>query len=405
MKNVPALRAGRFSAVIFAFLILTTACGPAAVEVPVLEVERQSTEFSVIADGEVIASEALPISLPSDIRMEFNVVWLAPEFSEVKKGEVIARFDDVQVRLDREASALNVAKSEFRLAGTERTGKLEATRIDHESDRVEGERDISEAFEGADEQLFSRNELIDILADIDFLDAESSFLDWQFETLDQRTQAEQNLILAERQGELSKLEKQESALSLMELKSPADGTFVYARTGWGGKMRKGRTVHAGMPIGMLPVRGMVRLRLFVPESDAVGLSPGQLVRFRLDSVADQEFDARVATVSPVASPRDRRDPQKFFRVEADIDEVDPRMMRVGSRLRAEIVTGTIERGIVVPSQVVFGENQAAYVYRVNGSDPERLDVEVGQRSPDLVEIISGLEPGDRISLAAPAGES
>lgn len=405
MRRSVTLKSKRLQAALIASSVVLTACGPAATEAPVLEVERQDTEFSVVADGEVIASEALPIALPSDIRMEFNVVWLAPEFSEVKKGEVIARFDDVQVRLDREASALNVAKSEFKLAGTERTGKLEATRIDHESDRVEGERDISEAFEGADERLFSRNELIDILADIDYLDAESSFLDWQFETLDQRTQAEQNLILAERQGELSKLEKQESALSLMELKSPADGTFVYARTGWGGKMRKGRTVHAGMPIGMLPVRGKVRLRLFVPESDAVGLAPGQPVRFRLDSAAEQVFRATVATVSPVASPRDRRDPQKFFRVEADIHEVDPRLMRVGSRLRAEIVTGAIEKGIVVPSQVVFGENQAAYVYRVNGGDPERLDVKIGRRSPDLVEIVSGLEPGDRISLAAPAGET
>jgi multidrug efflux pump subunit AcrA (membrane-fusion protein) len=384
---------------------LVAACGAGGPDVPLLEVDRQSTEFTVVADGEIVASEALPIALPSDIRMEFNVVWLAPEFSEVKKGDVIARFDDVQVQLDREASALNVAKSEYKLAGTERTGRLEATRIDHETERVEGEREISEAFEGADERLFSRNELIDILADIEYLDAESSFLDWQFETLDQRTQAEKNLILAERQGEMSKLEKQDSALSLMELRSPADGTFVYARSGWGGKMRKGRTVHAGMPIGMLPVRGKVRLRLFVPESDAVGLAPAQTVRFRLDSAAEQVFEATVSTVSPVASPRDRRDPQKFFRVEADIEAVDPKLMRVGSRLRAEIVTGTIDRGIVVPSQVVFGEREAAYVYRMDGGEPERLDVQVGQRSPDLVEIVSGLEPGDRITLAAPAGES
>ena len=126
---------------------------------------------------------------------------------------------------------------------------------------------------------------------------------------------------------------------------------------------------------------------------------------RLDSAAEREHAATVATVSPVASPRDRRDPQKFFRVEAEIEDVDPELMRVGSRLRAEIVTGSIEDGIVVPSQVVFGENQAAFVYRVTGGDPERLDVKVGQRSPDLVEIVDGLEPGDRVSLAAPAGDS
>ena len=381
------------------------ACGGGSVELPVMKAERGDTVFHVAAEGELIASEALPISLPSDIRMEFNVVWLAPEFSEVKKGDVIARFDDVQVQLDREASVLNVAKSDFKLAGTERTGSLERTRIGHESERVDGERDISEAFSEADESLFSRIELIDILADIEYLDAEASFLDWQFDTLDQRTRAEQNLILAERQGELSKLEKQDSALALMELKSPADGTFVYARTGWGGKIAKGRSVHAGMPIGMLPVRGKVRARLFVPESDAVGLEAGQAVRFRLDSAADREFRATVSTVSPVASPRDRKDPQKFFRVEADIDEVDADLMRVGSRLRAEIITSTIDDAIIVPAQTVYGETDASYVYVMNNGEPERRDVVIGRRSPDLVEVLSGIEPGDRVSLVTPAGES
>ena len=381
------------------------ACGGPTAELPALKAQRTDTEFQVAAEGELIPSEALPISLPSDVRMEFNIVWMAPEFSEVSKGDVIARFDDVQIRLDRESSVLNVAKSDFKMAGTERTGQLERTRIGHEAERVDGERDISEAFSAADERLFSRNELIDILADIEYLDAESSFLDWQFDTLDQRTRAEQNLILAERQGELSKLQKQDSALALMELRSPADGTFVYAQTGWGGKMRKGRTVHAGMPIGMLPVRGKVRVRLFVPESDAVGLATGQAVRFRLDAATDREFSGVVSSVSPVASPRDRKDPQKFFRVEADIDEVDPDLMRVGSRLHAEIVTGTIRDGITVPAQTVYGETSASYVFVTNSGKPERREVVVGRRSPDLVEIVSGIEDGDRVSLVTPAGES
>lgn len=385
--------------------LLLAACGAATSDLPVLEIERQDREFSVIAEGEIVASEALPITLPSDIRMEFNVVWLAPEFSEVKKGDVIARFDDVQVRLDREASALNIARSDFKLAGTERSGRVERTRIRHESERVDGEREISEAFSSADERLFSRNELIDILADIEYLDAESSFLDWQFDTLDQRTQAEQNLILAERAGEMSKMEKQDAALGLMELRSPADGTFVYARSGWGGKIAKGRQVHAGMPIGMLPVRGKIRARLFVPEADAVGLAPGQEVRLRLDAAADRVFGARVSTVSPVASPRDRTDPQKFFQVEADIDEVEADLMRVGSRLRAEIVTGDIAGGIVLPSQSVFGEANTAWVFVMDGGQPERRVVEVGRRSPDLVEILSGVEPGERVSLARPPGEA
>jgi len=307
----------------------------------------------------------------------------------------------VQVRLDRESTTLNVAKSEFKLKDTERDGGLERDRIDHESLRVDGERDISESFANAPDILMSRNEMIDALADVDYLDVEADFLEWQFDTLDQRTRAEQNLIMAERQGELSKLEKQEIALGMMELRSPADGTFVYARTGWGQKLGKGKTVYPGMPIGLLPVRGKVTARLFVPETDAVGLAQGQLVRLRLDAASDREFTARVTDVSPVASPRNRTDPQKFFSVDATIDEVDPEIMRVGSRLRAEIITGAIDDSIVVPVQAIHGDLDEAYVFVVNGRSTEQRSVSLGLRSPDLVELTSGVEPGERISLVTP----
>ena len=393
----------------YAFLSLLVlfiaGCGSEESMLPAVTLKASDVEFSVRARGELVASESLPIALPPSIRMSFNIAWMAPEFSDIRKGDVIARFDDVQVRLDRESTALAVAKSEFQLQDTERDGTLERSRIDHESLRIDGERDISEAFSNADELLLSRNEIIDALADVEYLEVESEFLDWQFQTLDQRTRAEQNFIRAEQQGELEKLEKQDTALMMMELRSPADGTFIYAKTPWGQKMGKGKTVYPGMPIGLLPVRGKVDARIYVPEADAVGLAIGQLVRLRLDAAASREFTARVTSVSPVASPRNRKDPQKFFRVEAAVDDIDADIMRVGSRLRAEIITGAIEDSIVVPVQAVHGDSDEFFVFVTNGNSAEQRTVSLGLRSPDLVELTSGVEPGDRISLVIPPDRS
>ena len=385
--------------------LLLGACADPEAEIPAVVVEATTTELVVRAQGELVASESLPITLPGTIRMGFNIAWMAPEFSEVKQGDVIARFDDVQIRLDREATALNVAKSEFKLANTERTSGLELTRIGHESLRVEGEREITESFEDVDERLFSRNEIIDALSDLEYLGVEASYLDWQFDTFDQRTEAEKNLIAAERQGEATKLEKQDTALGMMELRSPADGTFVYARTPWGEKLGKGKTVYPGRPLGLLPVRGKVQARLFVPENDAVGLAEGQPVRLRLDAATEREFTARVLSVSPVASPRNRTDPQKFFTVEASIDDVDIDLMRVGNRIRAEIITGQVDSGFVVPAHAVHGDASEAWVYVIRGQRAERRDVTVGRRSPDRVEITAGISSGDRVGLVVPADAS
>ncbi|MEM8815182.1 MAG: HlyD family efflux transporter periplasmic adaptor subunit [Pseudomonadota bacterium] len=384
-----------------ALLTLLTACGGAASSGPSIKARAQDIELKVPARGEIVASESLPIALPGSVRMGFNIAWIAPEFSDIRKGEVIARFDDVQIQLDRESSALAVAKSEFKLADSERTGEVELARIGHEALRVDGERDISETFATVDERLLSRNEIIDALSDLEYLEVQAAFLDWQADTFDQRTEAEQNLIRAERQGELSKLEKQDMALNMMELRSPADGTLVYARTPWGEKIGKGKRVFPGMPIGLLPIRGKVKARLFVPENDAVGLLSGQAVRVQLDAAAEREFTAVVESVSPVASPRNRSNPQKFFSVEAVIDEVDAELMRVGSQLRAEIITGSVSDGIVVPAQAVYGAQGSAHVYVLTGGGTERREVTLGRRSPDLVEILAGLESGDRLSLVAP----
>ncbi len=386
-------------------LAVLSGCGESVSRLPSVVLGATDVEFRVPANGELIASESLPVAIPASIRMSFNIAWLAPEFSEIRKGDVLARFDDVQVRLDREGTALNVAKSDFKLVNTEREAKLERIGIDHQTYRVEGERSITEAFASADETLLSRNEIIDALADVDYLDVEGNFLDWQLATLDQRNLADQNLIRAERQSELSKLEKHDTALELMELRSPADGTFVYARTRWGAKVGKGQTVYPGMPIGLLPVRGKIGARLYVPEADAVGLAEGQLVRLRLDAATNRQFTARITSVSPVASPRNRTDPQKFFSVDAEIDNVDPEIMRVGSRLRAQVITGSINSGIVVPAQAVFGDGEDTFVYVLDGGRIEERIVTLGQRSPDLVELTSGVGPGERISLVAPAESS
>lgn len=377
------------------------ACGSDSAGGPSLVVEPRTTELIVPARGELIASESLPISLPGGIRMAFNIAWIAPEFSDIRKGDVIARFDDVDIRIEQSATELAVAKADFRLAGVERNEDIEMARINHEAIRVEGERDISESFATVDERLMSRNEMIDALADLDYLDVESAFLDWQEETFDARTAAEREMILAERSGEASKLEKQETALNMMELRSPADGTLVYARTGWGQKIGKGDRVFAGRPVAFLPVRGKVKAKLYVPELDAVGIEAGQTVRLRLDAATEREFTASVANVSPVASPMNKTDPQKFFVVEATIDDIDPELMRVGSRIRAEIITGALDNGIVVPAQSVYGDAGNAHVYVVDGGRSQKRAVTTGRRSPDLVELTGGIEAGERISLVTP----
>ena len=172
-----------------------------------------------------------------------------------------------------------------------------------------GEQDIARTFTHVEDPLlFSRNEILDALGDLNLLEVEDAYFAWAAETHDRRTTAELHRLIAFRDTSRSQLDKQESALAVMELTSPADGTFVYARTPWGEKLTRGQRVFPGRSVGLLPVKGKVRARIYVPEVDAIGLAEGQGISLRLDSVP-------LSAASPVISPTSRR---SLFRAAATI---------------------------------------------------------------------------------------
>ena len=269
-----------------------------------------------------------------------------------------------------------------------------------------GEQDIARTFTDVDEPLlFSRHEILDALGDLNLLEVEDAYFAWAAETHNRRTTAELHRLVAFRDTGQAQLDKQESALAVMELKSPADGTFVYARTPWGEKLTKGQRVFPGRSVGLLPVKGKVRARIYVPEVDAIGLAEGHPVTLRLDSAVERTFAGHVSNVSSVAIPRSRDNPLKYFVVEAEPDEVDADLMRVGSSLSAMIVTGDVEGGFLLPHQAVFYEQDQPFVYVVERNRTVRRDVQLGVESPTLVEIVAGLAAGDRVGVAAPEGGS
>ncbi len=378
-------------------------CSDSTPQLPTVTVVARDYTFEVTARGELNASESIPITVPDNINMGFNIAWLVPEYSEVEKGQVIVRFDDTQIQSDQEYSVLEIVNQDVRLETHARDYAISLARIDHEIDRVDGEKDIAGSFVDVDPALFSRNEIIDALGDLTYLEVEGEYYEWFVDTAKQRAGLTSLEISASRDASQAKLDKQRAALALMELTSPADGTFVYGRTPWGEKLSRGQQVFPGRPVGLLPIRGKVRARIFIPEFDAVGVDVNQSVAVRMDSDVTREFPAHITSVSAVAVPRHRDDPKKYIVVEAELDDVDAELMRVGSNLAATITTDTIVGAFLLPQQAVFFEDDRPFVYVIDDGEPSPREVTLGRRSSTLVEIAEGVVAGEQVSVAAPEG--
>ena len=104
------------------------ACGKAATPPVVETVEATDLVLSVRATGELKSSRATPLMVPGQNWSSRRLVWMAPEGSLLKKGELIARFSAdegaqelAQAQIDLQRNALaRAAKGDELESGRDR---------------------------------------------------------------------------------------------------------------------------------------------------------------------------------------------------------------------------------------------------------------------------------------------
>jgi len=366
-------------------------------------IEPRDHRFFVRAHGEIISTESAAVQLGGNVRGEFTIAWMIPEYSEVKAGDVVVRFDNADMVQVRDRSLLQLERQQTSIDNFINSSFGERIQLGHEDIRVDGEIDIASIYTFLDDDTFSRNELSEQVCNLEYLRQLGEFVQWQIETHDQRHDAEIVRLEANLQSTEQEFESQQKILDNMEIKSPSDGTFIYGSSWWGDKYEPGKTVWGRSRVGEIPVRGMIQARLYVLEVDAIGVEVGQEVVMRMHSVLDQPISGKIVDISHIASPLDPEVPTKYFTLSVDIDNIDADLMRVGSTIDAEIVTGELKGAYLIPQQAVYIDKDQAYVWVINNNrePPVRREVELGHRSPTLIEVTGGLETGDAVSLVEP----
>jgi RND family efflux transporter MFP subunit len=182
--------------------------------------------------------------------------------------------------------------------------------------------------------------------------------------------------LEQRRAELEIARKN---LSDVVITAPFDGA-VQAR-----EAAVGQYVAAGTPVITLVQSDPLRLRLEVPERDAVLLREGQTVRLRVDG-DEQVYEGRLSRISPALDERTRT-----LRVEADV----PRRgaLRAGIFARADVVVDADDPAVCVPPSAITSFAGIEKVILVEEGKAAESVVRTGRRSDECIEILEGLEPG------------
>lgn len=150
-----------------------------------------------------------------------------------------------------------------------------------------------------------------------------------------------------------------------------------------------------MSRGMLSLHDIdtVRVLIDVVEKDIPLIRIGQKAELRAEAYPDQVFEGTVTRIVQALNRATRT-----MTVEIDLPNKD-RRLKGGMFARVEVVVGTHRDAIHIPIDAVSRLEEAQYVFVVRDGKAQRVNVEIGARKENRIEIVKGLSGDEAVIVS------
>ena len=171
-----------------------------------------------------------------------------------------------------------------------------------------------------------------------------------------------------------------------ELKSPIDGTVTLRGAD------PGSLAQPGTPVLTLQVLKRMYVESSFPIELAPQVKPGATANVSFDTFPDRKFTGRIDDLNRAADPQSRQ-----FTVRVLLDNADE-TIRPGMFGHVRIVTARSSPKVVVPLDAVTETDDGKATVAVLDKDDkvENRDVTLGQRDEIGIEVLRGVEAGERV---------
>ena len=399
-------------------------------KMPSYTVERGDLRISVTEDGSLVSDEN--VDIVCGVAGGATIVWLIDDGARVTEGTELVRLDSsklsedvsaqkiafekaraAKIQAEKDYAAATIAveeytegtyKKELRKAESDLTAateRLQAARnaLDH-GERMFRKGYITPQQLDAQKSSVERAELDKGTAEI-ALDVLERFakpkMITELESKRDATEAKRDSEIAALELEKAKLERLTSQLAKCTLTAPKDGLVIYANDRNRDReteIKNGAKVNEGATILRLPNLSRMRADVEVHEAKVDKIRPGMPARIK---VQGREFVGTVAAVANRPQSNWMSTAKKYV-VQVKIDG-NPEELRPGFTAEVEIIVADLKEVVSVPVAAVI-ERRGEFICAVrSGESIERRAVTIGQGNDKMVEIVSGLEPGDIVMLS------
>lgn len=182
----------------------------------------------------------------------------------------------------------------------------------------------------------------------------------------------------------------EASLIMMDklnVKTPISGILVRLE-----KITEGDYVTAGRVIGKIMDYDNVYVEVNVSNTDIARIKIGHKAKVINYAISEEIFIGEVTEISRTIDAESRTHKVTIF-----INN-PKRRLRPGMFVKVDIVIESKENAVLVPRHVVLNRNNRDVVFVVEKQRAIMKEVELGLEDKENIEIISGLEEGERIVL-------
>lgn len=379
--------------------------GGTTVDVPTTVVTKGEFIDYLQVRGEVKAVRSIPLTVPTTGGGDLQILELAKNGMNIRKGDVVVRFDPMSVE-----RTLNDRRSEFKQA-EEEIGK---TRAQYRIQQQQTQTDLSKArydvrraeLDTVPHEFLPRMEREQKMLKLADAKARLGEAERKLNALGDIEKAEVASKTQKRDKARFDLQHAERQLGGLQIVSPVDGV-VSIMPNWRQccpppDFKAGDRAWPGQVIAEVPDLSTLRVTARLEEAERGRMQPGQRAVVRADAVPDRELAGKIEDISALARVDfSNWPPQRNFNMVVQLDDMDARL-RPGMNTTVRVAVDRVADVVLIPARAVFEKEgrSVAYVARTRGGWDER-QVQIARRGQEQHVVRAGVEPGERVALKDP----
>ncbi|HJX90930.1 MAG TPA: efflux RND transporter periplasmic adaptor subunit [Pyrinomonadaceae bacterium] len=192
------------------------------------------------------------------------------------------------------------------------------------------------------------------------------------------------LILGLKDSDIDALANKSSLAAVFSLNSPISGTVIERNA------TIGATVGSDTNLFKIIDISRVWIDANVFEKDLERVRGGQEVKVSVPAFPGASFSGRVILVNSVVDPDTRT-----VKVRTEVPNADGRL-KPEMFANVQIITDLHKTTTSIPQSALLNDGDKTVVFIAEGSGYKKQQVSVGLQSNDRVEIVSGLNAGDKV---------